>query len=337
MAHILEKKIFDLLDLALKENKLTAKFHRILCDFYSSYKNALAAAGADAKVYTPLFLTLSQLILQQFAHTFTFEPYHKAVRTPFDYYRFGLDFFRPIVDFKRSTLLGEKSLDEISHYLQRGENVIFFANHQVEPDPQLMSLLLEKKYPQLAEEIIFVAGERVLIDPLAIPLSMGRNLLCIYSKKHIDHPPELKLQKQFHNKHTMETMSVLLSDGGKAIYVAPSGGRDRPNKQGTVEVALLDPNSIEMFYLMAKKAKRTTHFYPLALRTHDILPPPPSLEREMGEKRLAHYAPVHMCVGEEIDMLSFPGNDAPQKELIRKNRADYIHSLVLKDYQKLFP
>ena len=33
-------------------------------------------------------------------------------------------------------------------------------------------------------------------DLLAMPFSMGRNLLCIFSKKHVDNPPELKSTKQ---------------------------------------------------------------------------------------------------------------------------------------------
>jgi glycerol-3-phosphate O-acyltransferase len=43
-------------------------------------------------------------------------------------------------------------------------------------------------------------------------------------------------------------------------YVAPSGGRDRPNQEGIVEVAPFDPQSIEMFNLMAKKSTRPTFF-----------------------------------------------------------------------------
>lgn len=86
---------------------------------------------------------------------------------------------------------------------------------------------------------------------------------------------------------------------------------------------------------MAKKAQRPSHFYPLALLTYDILPPPAALEREMGERRITKHTPIHMAVGKEIDMESFPGNDAPNKELKRKNRSVYIHSLVVKDYKKL--
>ncbi len=68
-------------------------------------------------------------------------------------------------------------------------------------------------------------------------------------------------------------MSRLLQEGGKIIYVAPSGGRDRRNSEGHIEVAPFDPASIEMFYLMAKKAKTPTHFIPFALATYDLTSP----------------------------------------------------------------
>jgi len=81
------------------------------------------------------------------------------------------------------------------------------ANHQTEIDPQFISLLLEKEYSKLAKDMIFVAGDRVILDQLAIPASMGRNLLCIYSKKHIHNPPDLMETKRLHNKKTMGLMS----------------------------------------------------------------------------------------------------------------------------------
>ena len=76
-----------------------------------------------------------------------------------------------------------------------GDNVVLFANHQSEADPQIFSVLLDPKYPGFAEQTIFVAGDRVTTDLLAGPFSMGRNLLCIFSKKHIENPPELKSEK----------------------------------------------------------------------------------------------------------------------------------------------
>lgn len=235
-----------------------------------------------------------------------------------------------------STVKGLEQLARIEKQLAKKENVVLFANHQIEADPQAISILLEKTYPKIGESLIFVAGERVITDLLAVPFSMGRNLLCIYSKRYIDYPPEEKHKKQLHNKKTMELMSELLNEGGKIIYVAPSGGRDRPNSAGVVEVAPFDPPSIEMFYLMSKKASKKTHFYPMALSTYNLLPPPETVQVELGENRVTKRAAIHLAVGAEIDMEMFPESENKDKNVRRKSRADYIWNLVKKDYDS-FP
>jgi glycerol-3-phosphate O-acyltransferase len=165
---------------------------------------------------------------------------------------------------------------------------------------------------------------------------MGRNLLCIYSKRYIDTPPEEKARKTLHNRKTMERMSELLSEGGKCIYVAPSGGRDRRNAHGVVEVAPFDPQSVEMFLLMAERAPRITHFYPMALATYDFLPPPETIQVQLGEARQARRLGLHLAVGGEIDMVTFPGSDAPDKRMRREARASYIWRQVADDYAR-FP
>jgi glycerol-3-phosphate O-acyltransferase len=269
------------------------------------------------------------------ASPFVFQPFHQKIRHPFDYYKFGLDFFRPLIDMPSSRLLGENHLKEVAAHVKAGHNVIFLANHQIEADPLAISLFFEKKHPDLAADIIFVAGERVITDPFAIPFSMGRNLLCIYSKRYIDNPPEEKMNKQLHNKKTMDLMRELLKEGGKCIYVAPSGGRDRRNDQGIVEVAKFDPQSIEMLYLMAKKAGTPTFFYPMALSTYDVLPPPESIQVELGEARSTTAGAIHMAIGKVIDMENFPGSEYSDKHERRRARADHIWQLVCSDYAKL--
>ena len=132
-------------------------------------------------------------------------------------------------------------------------------------------ILLDEKYSEIAKKMIFVAGERVIKDPLAIPFSMGCDLLCIYSKKHINNIPKLKEEKLLHNRKTMQVMRDLLSEGGQIIYVAPSGGRDRPNNKKEIEIAPFDSQSIEMFYLISKRAKKKTHFFPLTLSTYNFI------------------------------------------------------------------
>lgn len=318
-----------------KASLLPKKIGKILIGFHKNYARALKEQGLNPDDYTSLFDTFLNLVQSQLATPFVFQPYHKKIRHPFDHYAFGVNFLKPLVDEALSTVKGESHIQEVVDHLKRGDNVIFLANHQTEGDPQALSVLLDKKYPSLAADMIFVAGERVITDPLAVPFSMGRNLLCIYSKRYIDTPPEHKMAKQLHNKRTMELMSELLSEGGKCIYVAPSGGRDRVNAQGVIEVAPFDSQSIEMFYLMAQKASTPTYFYPMALATYALLPPPETIQAELGEVRSTKRSPIHLAIGPQIDMEHFPGSDNPDKRTRRQLRADYIWKQVHNDYKNL--
>lgn len=313
------------------ENEIPPRNFEIVMEFYRDYRKAISNFSKAESIFS-LFL---QLIREQFKKPYVFDLYHKKIRHPIDYYHFGIEFIRPLVDLPHSGVIGLDVVDTISKQLEKKENVVLFANHQTETDPMAISLLLEKTHPKLAESIIYVAGERVITDPLAIPFSMGCDLLCIYSKRYIDHPPEEKEEKQLHNKKTMELMSRLLKEGGKIIYVAPSGGRDRRNAQGVIEIAPFDPDSIEMFYLMARKSKTPTHFYPFTLATYDLLPPPESIQKELGEARSAKRAPIHLHFSREFSMEKFPGSDETDKQKRRAKRAQALWSIVDIAYRSL--
>ena len=306
------------------------KYQRFLDDVSATYRAIAAGAGLPAETADRVLGEFLWSVGEQVRHPFEFEPYHRLVTEPFDYYTFGIDFFRPLVDKDRSTLTGRDQLRRIAAQLAAGENVIFLANHQSEADPQIISILLEDEWPELGKEMIFVAGERVIADPMTAPFSMGRNLLCIYSKRHIEHPPERKAAKVLHNRKTMERMADLLGEGGHAIYVAPSGGRDRPNASGQVEVAPFDAQSIEMFRLMAQRATRPTHFSPMALATYDSMPPPEKVEVELGEPRKLRRCPVHLAIGEELDFERFANDD---RDARRAAQADAAWRAVKDAYQ----
>lgn len=285
------------------------KFQQFLEEASARYRAIVAEAGLPPETADRILGEFLWAVGEQLRHPFEFEPYHRMVRQPFDYYAFGIEFFRPLVDKQRSTLTTRDRIQQVVAQLAAGENVIFLANHQSEADPQMISLLMEDEWPSLGKDMIFVAGERVISDPMTAPFSMGRNLLCIYSKRHIEHPPELRTVKVQHNRKTMERMAELLGEGGHAIYVAPSGGRDRANASGVVDVAPFDPQSIEMFRLMAQRAERPTHFYPMALATYDVMPPPEKVEVELGEPRRLRRCPVHIAILEELTLEGFTGPD----------------------------
>lgn len=330
MTHSFHQEI----DKFVKKSKLPSFVAEIMRKFYQSYAEAATKNGYTIEAIEPRLLQLLHFAVKQITYPYRFEPYHKKITRPFNYYKFGLDFIRPLIDFKKSSVVNEHILDKIEKQLQAKENVIFLANHQIEPDPQVISVLLEEKHPRIAEDLIFVAGHRVITDPLAVPFSLGRNLICIYSKKHIENPIELKASKLIHNQRSMKKMADLLSEGGKCIYVAPSGGRDRPNAEGDVFPSDFDAQSIEMFSLMAKKAKTTTHFYPLILSTYQILPPPNTVEKEIGERRHASCAPVHLLFEDEVNLNAIVDH-IPEKIEKRKKRAELLSKIIQDAYLTL--
>lgn len=305
--------------------------------FFTSYEATLKKEEIEFPPLLPLFETFLTLVIKQLKAPAFFELYHGQITTPFDYHHFGLEFIRPLIDLKHSTLTGEETLQQITSYLTKKDNVILFSNHQSEADPQIIKILLEQRHPMLSKQMIFVAGERVITDPLAVPFSLGLNLLCIYSKRYIDHPPEDKSKKQLHNKRTMETMSKLLKEGGKCIWVAPSGGRDRPTKEGIFEVASFDPQSIEMFALMAQKADHPTHFFPLAIKAHTLLPPPNTVQIELGEARFVERGDVHLAFGPEINMDTLFTERDSDRQTRKKLRAEHICDIVKKMYTQFSP
>ncbi|NGX28725.1 MAG: hypothetical protein K940chlam1_00911 [Candidatus Anoxychlamydiales bacterium] len=322
------------LNTLLRMGKISKKYFDILAAFYNGYYEETISVISKKEI-SSLFNTLLDLLVDQFKNPHAFDLYHQKITQPFDYQKFGMDFLKPLVDLKKSKVYGIDNLKEIKKYLDKNENVILLSNHQSEVDPQLLNILLEDSFFSIASNIILVAGERVIIDPIAIPFSMGCNLLCIYSKRYINIDLKQKHQKQIHNKNVMSRMRDLLSTGGKIIYVAPSGGRDRKNKKGKIEIANFDPQSLEMFYLMAKKAKTPTHFFPLTLATYNILPPPLKIQIELGETRVVNRSSVLISFSPEINLEKFPGSDEKNKIKRRKNKAKYIHNIVKEEYEKI--
>jgi glycerol-3-phosphate O-acyltransferase len=318
------------LDLAKEAGQIDPKTADGLGTFGTNYINAARKAGKGKEAEQILDLYLD-FVKKESAQPFEFEHFHKQVEP---YRSFGLDYFRNVIDFDQSKVLGTENLDRIASQLEKGENVFLLANHQTEGDPQLIQLLIESTHPKVAEKMIFVAGHRVTTDPIAKPFSMGCNLLCIYSKKHIEHPPEERSNKLSHNQSTMKEMRYLLQEGGACIYIAPSGGRDRPIDD-RYQPAPFDPPSLEMTLLQGRRVSTPTHYYPFTLLTHTLLPPPATVQRELGETRQVHHSPSFLFFGEEVDLGALPGEEISDKAERRKLRADFIWQKVYDDYQQL--
>ncbi|KAF5734318.1 Phospholipid/glycerol acyltransferase family protein isoform 3 [Tripterygium wilfordii] len=200
-------------------------------ELFHNYRNAVLQSGdplANEIAVSNMAVALDRIFLDV-EDPFVFSPYHKAIREPFDYYMFGQNYIRPLIEFGNSYVGNISLFKEVEQKLQEGHNVVLMSNHQSEADPAVISLLLEKTNPKISENLIYVAGDRVLTDPLCKPFSMGRNLICVYSKKHMYDVPELAETKKKSNMRSLKEMALLLRAGSQIIWIAPSGGRDRPD------------------------------------------------------------------------------------------------------------
>jgi len=343
---IVQQKVAEKLARAQEKYDIPDKYVDVMGGFFTSYMTEIYKAGLDMDEYEGTLTTLFTKVLECAKDPHQFEPYHTAIREPFDYYQLGNDFAGGVIDRDASKIVGLEKVDEINERLASGDNVVLFANHQSEADPQIFSVLLDPIAPGFAEKAIFVAGDRVTTDLLAQPFSMGRNLLCIYSKKHLDKPPELKSSKTKHNRRVMKKMQELFQDGGKLIWVAPSGGRDRADETGTFRVAEFDPKSIEMFRLMADKANRKTHFYPLSMLTYPVCPPPMAVGGAVGEQRTVKWSAAGLHFADAVDLSAFveaclvegfPEDCDPtaERDAARRALTKHIHGIVNTHYEEL--
>jgi len=340
---VVEQKVSAKLEAAQQKYTIPEKYVTVMRSFFTSYMTEIYMADLDMDYHEGLLTEVMKQVLATAKEPYMFEPYHQAIRDPYDYYALGTNFAAALVDSQSSEVIGLEQVSKMRQQLDDGDNVVLFANHQSEADPQIFSVLLDPVVPGFAESTVFVAGDRVTTDLLAMPFSMGRNLLCIFSKKHVNNPPEQKARKQRHNRMAMKTMQNMFKEGGKCIWVAPSGGRDRPGPHGEYEVAPFDAKSIEMFRLMSDKAGRPAHFYPLSMFTYAVCPPPLQVGGEVGEVRTVKYAPAALHFGEEVDLSRFAAGcvvdgfpegctENSSRDELREALAKHIHGIVVNNY-----
>ncbi len=65
-----------------------------------------------------------------------------------------------------------------------------------------------------------------------------------------------------------------MTQGGQLVWLAPAGGRDRPNADDEWLPAPFDASAVELMRTLLGKAKRPGHLYPFAMSSWAIMPPP---------------------------------------------------------------
>ena len=301
---VVKKKVLATLSGAVSRGAVPEEFATILSDIADEYAHSFEEAGETPDAFKYHVDMLMKTVMDAIKEPYVFKPNHVAIREPFDYYRWGNEFFEPLVIKEKSRVFGLENARKIEEMTARGENVIILSNHQTEADSQILSILLQEEgMGALAERVIFIAGHKVTTDPVAIPFSMGRNLLCIHSKKHIKNPREDIPRKQSQNLESMKAMASLLNRGGQIFWVAPSGGRDRPDGTGNFVVSPFDPKALDMFKLVAMQSGKPMHFFPMSMYTHELVPPPQGRSSAVGEPRSAKRGAVSMHFLDETDGL----------------------------------
>ncbi|KAL8254462.1 hypothetical protein R6Q59_032683 [Mikania micrantha] len=310
---------------------------QLMEELYLNYRNAVFQSGnphAEHIVISNMSVALDRILLDV-KKPFEFSPYHEAIREPFNYYTFVQNYIRPLINFRKSYVGNISLFHEMEERLKQGENVILISNHQTEADPVIISLLLENTCTHISETTIYVAGDRVVTDPLCKPFSMGRNLLCVYSKKHMNDVPELAEMKRRANTRSLKEMALLLRGGSKLIWIAASGGRDRPDPiTNEWFPAPFDASAVDNMRRLVEHAGVPGHIYPLALLCHDIMPPPPQVEKEIGERRLISFQGAGLSVAPKTNFNEITAScEDPDKA--KEVYAQALYDSVFRQYRVL--
>lgn len=338
-----EEQLFGLLKAGASSGTVPPPVMEAFHELYGNYKAAVLkgeSPGGDADFVARVMASVCERVLLELnpATCYTFPSFHKRLQEPYNYYAFGQRYIRGLVDFKNSVLGHADRFAEMQRQLDAGENVILIANHQSEADPAVFALLLESAFPHMAQEVIYVAGDRVVTDALCKPFSMGRNLFCVHSKKHIDDIPELKGEKQAMNRRTLKAMQTALNEGGQLMWIAPSGGRDRSIDPETDEFVpdKFDPSAVELMRALSAKAKPAAHIYPFTMYSYAIMPPPRVVEKAIGEKRVIGFSPVGISVCPELDVQALlAGIPAEDKEARQAAVAEAAFKAVRAEYDEM--
>lgn len=138
------------------------------------------------------------------------------------------------------------------------------------------------------------------------------------------------------NRKTLVAMQRQLNEGGMLIWIAPSGGRDRPKADGKWSPDPFDPTAVELMRNLVSRSKKPGHLIPMAMYSYPMMPPPPKTEKDLGERRITHYTPVGIAACEELDVaaiIAAAGSD--DKAVQQQALATAAFEAVCKEYAAL--
>ena len=336
-----EESFFKAMDTEIAAGRLPKQLLPLWTDFFGNYKKAILSADLpthDIKLVAEVQASIADTVMHQMVEPYTFPSFHERITEPYDYFEFGQKYVGSLIDFTKSYLGHRERFDEIEQQLAAGDNVIILANHQSEADPGIWAHMLMHSHPTLAKQVIYVAGDRVVTDPLCVPFSMGRNLFCVHSKRHMEDDPDTKADKAALNRQTLRNMGEAIAKGGTLLWIAPAGGRDRPRDDDVYVPAQFDPGSVELMRALSakaqKKAGRVSHLYPFAMFSAPLMPPPKTIDKAVGERRMVNFTGVGISVGAEMDAAAIV-DGVEGKEAIAMTFSNAVYKEVCELYKEV--
>ncbi len=309
---------------------LKEPFKTNFLEFIDCFLKICFTKGISSEHATQTVLSLYESVTAQLSSPYPFQSVHIPKEEDAALYELGLELARPLIHGEPE-LIHPHNLLAVKELLDKGENVIFAANHQTELEPQILSIACDPLVKDLFKNTFFVAGERVTTDPIAAPFSRGRRLFCIYAKRYVSEDKEIEMKRRLHNLSAIKQMKEILNNGGACIYVALGGGRDRPDQNGDVQLTPFDPSSVGLFTLLSQTAKKPTHIFPLAISSFNILPPPLSIQKELGERRWTQGGDLRVAIGERFDFTPFLAIE--DKDRMLKEITEHLFSKLVQLYK----
>src|ERR1700744_2735161 len=119
---------FEKLKQSVQKKQIPEDLAAVIHNFYLSYDVVIKENGYTLERVQTILNQFLDLVIEQLQKPYSFESFHQAIVSPFDYYRFGLEFIRPLVIFNKSSIDGITNLNMIRAKLAKGENVILLSN-----------------------------------------------------------------------------------------------------------------------------------------------------------------------------------------------------------------
>merc|ERR1712113_1296827 len=121
-ANVVEKKVAAKLQAAQEKYDIPENYLTLMQSFFSSYMTEIYMAGRDMDLYEERLTLLMKKVLETVKTPYEFEPFHQAIREPFDYYDLGCNFAEGMVNSKFSQIVGLEQIGKMKEQLHNGDN-----------------------------------------------------------------------------------------------------------------------------------------------------------------------------------------------------------------------